>query len=291
MLRALAFSVALVAVEVHAEQSKFDCVLEPAQLVRVGSSAVGILDVVMVKRGDSVEPGQVLARLKSAVESAVVEIHRAQSGSTTRIEAQEARVEFVRKRLERGTVLWEKKMMSSDAYDELVAELALAGHDLAREMLGHRIAQLDYARSRIVLEELTIRSPSSGVVIEGTLSAGEFIHQDGHVVTIATLDPLHVEVFLPVTMFPEIEVGMIGVVEPAAPVTGGYVATVTVVDRVFDAASSSFGVRLSLPNGDGALPAGHRCKVSFAAERQAPGEVRSSVGRTGAMPGYPFPVR
>ena len=60
---------------------------------------------------------------------------------------------------------------------------------------------------------------------------------------------------------------MIGVVEPAAPVTGGYVAVVTVVDRVFDAASGSFGVRLSLPNGDGALPAGHRCKVAFAPER------------------------
>ena len=267
MLRALAISVALVAAEVHADQSKFDCVLEPAQLVRVGSSTVGILDVVMVKRGDFVEQGEVLAQLKSAVESAVVEIHHAQSVSTTRIKAQEARVEFVRKRLERAKVLWEKQMMSSDAYDELVAELALAEHELARELLEHRIVQLDYARSRIILEELTIRSPSNGVVIEQALSAGEFIRQDGHVVTIATLDPLHVEVFLPVAMFPEIEMGMIGVVEPAAPVTGRYVAVVTVVDRVFDAASGSFGVRLSLPNGDGALPAGHRCKVVFAPER------------------------
>ena len=267
MLRALAFSVAVVAVGVRADQSEFDCLLEPAQLVRVGSSTVGILDVVIVKRGDFVEQGQVLARLKSAVESAGVEIHRVQSASTTRIEAQEARVDFVRKRLERAKVLWEKQMMSSDAYDELVAESVLAEIELARELLEHRIAQLDYARSRMVLEELTIRSPSSGVVVERALSAGEFIHQDGHVVTIATLDPLHVEVFLPVTMYPEIEVGMIGVVEPAAPVTGRYAATVTVVDRVFDAASSSFGVRLSLPNEHGALPAGHRCKVAFGAER------------------------
>ena len=78
----------------------------PAQLVRVGSSTVGILDVVMVKRGDFVEQGEVLAQLKSVVESAVVEIYRAQSGSTTKIKAQEARVEFVRKRLERAKVLW-----------------------------------------------------------------------------------------------------------------------------------------------------------------------------------------
>ena len=36
------------------------------------------------------------------------------------------------------------------------------------------------------------------------------------------------------------------------------------VDRVFDAASGTFGVRLDLPNSDGALPAGQRCIVSFA---------------------------
>ena len=171
------------------------------------------------------------------------------------------------KRLERAKVLWKKQMMSADAYDELVSEIALAENELAREVLEHRIAKLQHARSRLLLAELTIRSPSSGVVIERALSAGEFFHQDAHVVSIATLDPLNVEVFLPVTMFPDMEVGMTGIVEPAAPVAGRYAATVTVVDRVFEAASSSFGVRLSLPNPDGALPGGHLCKVAFDLER------------------------
>jgi len=38
---------------------------------------------------------------------------------------------------------------------------------------------------------------------------------------------------------------------------------VTVVDRVFDAASGTFGVRLELPNRQRKLPAGMRCKASF----------------------------
>ena len=267
VLRVLAFGLALVSVAARADQPTFDCVLEPSQSVRVGSSAVGILDSVMVKRGDFVERGQVLAQLKSAVETSVVEIHRAQSVSTARIKAQEARVEFVRKRLKRAKILWKKQMLSPDAYDELVSELSLAENELRRERLKHRIAQLEYAQSKIILEQLTIRSPSSGVVTERALSAGEFFHQEGHVVTIATLDPLHVEVFLPVTMFPKIEVGMSVVVQPSAPVTGRYEATVIAVDRVFDAASSSFGVRLSLANTNGALPAGHLCKVSFVPRR------------------------
>ena len=40
-------------------------------------------------------------------------------------------------------------------------------------------------------------------------------------------------------------------------------ANVIVVDRVIDAASNSFRVRLELPNPDNALPPGLRCKLEF----------------------------
>jgi hypothetical protein len=38
---------------------------------------------------------------------------------------------------------------------------------------------------------------------------------------------------------------------------------VKVVDRVIDAASGTFGVRLELPNRNGKVPAGIRCRVRF----------------------------
>jgi membrane fusion protein, heavy metal efflux system len=40
-------------------------------------------------------------------------------------------------------------------------------------------------------------------------------------------------------------------------------AVVKTVDRVIDAASNTFRVRLELPNADGKLPAGLRCKVDL----------------------------
>jgi hypothetical protein len=40
-------------------------------------------------------------------------------------------------------------------------------------------------------------------------------------------------------------------------------ATVTVVDRVVDAASDTFGVRLLLPNPDYRIPGGVRCEIRF----------------------------
>jgi multidrug efflux pump subunit AcrA (membrane-fusion protein) len=52
-------------------------------------------------------------------------------------------------------------------------------------------------------------------------------------------------------------------VRPEVPVGGTYPARVTVVDRVVDAASGTFGVRLQLPNPGYRLPAGLKCKTRF----------------------------
>jgi membrane fusion protein (multidrug efflux system) len=52
-------------------------------------------------------------------------------------------------------------------------------------------------------------------------------------------------------------------VTPENPVSKVYKAKVTIVDRVIDAASGTFGVRLELPNPKYRLPAGLKCKVAF----------------------------
>jgi hypothetical protein len=56
---------------------------------------------------------------------------------------------------------------------------------------------------------------------------------------------------------------MIGEVVPEEPIGGVYKGKITIVDRVFDTASSTFGVRLELPNPNYALPAGLRCRIRF----------------------------
>ena len=61
-----------------------------------------------------------------------------------------------------------------------------------------------------------------------------------------------------------IKVGMNAEITPENPVDQKvYKAKVTIVDRVIDAASGTFGVRLELPNPKYRLPAGLKCKVAF----------------------------
>ena len=50
--------------------------------------------------------------------------------------------------------------------------------------------------------------------------------------------------------------GMSAMVKPEKPIKGEFPAKVTVVDKVVDAASGTFGVRLELPNPDFKVTAG-----------------------------------
>lgn len=146
-----------------------------------------------------------------------------------------------------------------------IAEVKVVEGQLAQSELTRKLARLELSRSQKVLDQRTIKSPITGIVTQRLLSAGEFVYQETNVVTLAKLDPLHVEVFVPVAHHGFIKRGAAATVHLSGSSKGDYAATVIVVDRVFDPASGTFGVRLELPNPGNRLPAGQRCRVSFTA--------------------------
>ena len=91
------------------------------------------------------------------------------------------------------------------------------------------------------------------------------MNDTNHIVTITQIDPLNVEVFVPIAYYDQTRVGAEAEIFLEKPIGGRYVATVTVIDQVFDAASGTFGVRLALPNPDNKLPGGINCKIRFGA--------------------------
>jgi multidrug efflux pump subunit AcrA (membrane-fusion protein) len=103
------------------------------------------------------------------------------------------------------------------------------------------------------------------VVTERLLVPGEYRNEQSPILTLAQIDPLRVEVFVPTSQYGRIRIGSNAQIRPQQPISGSYPATVTVVDQVLDAASGTFGVRLALPNPGLRLPAGIRCKVQFEA--------------------------
>lgn len=78
-----------------------------------------------------------------------------------------------------------------------------------------------------------------------------------------SLDPLNVEIIVPVEKIGSIKKGMKVDVLPDSAVVDKYKAGVIIVDSVIDAASSTFGVRLKQPNSSHGIPAGLKCKIKF----------------------------
>ena len=248
---------------VDAEPIVIEGLIEPYMTVNIGSSVPGILESVKVDRGDMVKKGQVLATLESGVERANMRLARARAEMEENIRAGEARLEFSTRKQVRFEELYRKKVIPFKDMDEARTESELALIELEEARENKRIAELDFKRSAAMVNRMVIYSSITGVVMERFLAPGERV-EDEPILKLAQIHPLHVEVYAPVELIGAIDVGMNAEVTPDNPVGQKvYKAKVTIVDRVIDAASGTFGVRLELPNPEYRLPAGLKCKVAF----------------------------
>lgn len=258
-------AVAAILAQTALANSEHDCMIEARQAIEVRSPVEAVIESVRVKRGDSVTRGQVLVTLSSGPERATLALAQSRAQAVGEIKAAEARVDISLKKLRRAESLVKQNFISVNARDEAEAEHKLATEELRRAHENQKIAELDAKRAAEVLALRTIRSPFSGVVVEVLLKPGEFgaITFKDPILRLAEIDPLHVEVILSVSQFGRIKPGQRASVVPEPPVGGRYDTTVKIVDRVIDAASGTFGVRLELPNKLRAIPAGVRCRVQF----------------------------
>jgi RND family efflux transporter MFP subunit len=246
-----------------AQAATFDCVINPSITLKIGSPVATTLRSIEVERGDRIARGQVIARLESSVEAADVALNQARAANTADVVSHAAKVEFAQAEVGRGEKLLEGNNVARQKVEELRTNLRVAQEDLQIALLNRRLAELDLERSKALLEQRVIRSPIDGVVVQRLLGPGEYVHQDANIVELAAIDPLNVEAYPPVRVFASIHAGMVGEVRPDGMADTAYRATVTIVDRVFDAGSGTFGVRLALPNPGGTLPAGQRCRVTL----------------------------
>lgn len=162
--------------------------------------------------------------------------------------------------VDRGDLVAEGQVLAT--LESSVERAAVAANSARSDLSNRRLAELELNRSIAELNQRTLRSPITGVVVKRFLHPGEFVNRNP-ILELAQLDPLRVEVFAPISLLSKLAVGMRAQVMPEAPVGGTHAARVTVVDRVVDAASSTFGVRLELPNPNYRLPAGLKCRVRF----------------------------
>ena len=251
--------------DASAPQAEYDCMIEARQSIAVRSPVEGVIESILVQRGEVVKKGTLVATLSSGPERAALDLARSRAGMEGEIKSAEARVELSRKKWERADELQKKNFVSANARDEAEAEYRLATEQLRAARENRQLAELDVNRAREVLAQRSLKSPVNGVVVDVMLRPGELMssNQKDPILKIVEIDPLNVELVLPVSQYGRVKLGQFAEVRPEEPVGGRHRAQVEVVDPMMDAASGTFGVRLRLANPGNRIPAGVKCRAHF----------------------------
>jgi RND family efflux transporter MFP subunit len=261
---------------IYAETVEYDGLIEPYVVVDIGTPAEGIVDRVTVDRSSSVKKGQVLVTMESSVERAVLAKAKVMASFDGEIGLQETQLAFAMRTNDRFRRL---DAIANHDKDQAATEIIRVKYRLKQAREKSKLAKFELKKAQAIVDRRTIKSPLSGVVVERYASPGEYVDSEP-LLRVAQIDPLRVEAIVPAQMFGRIRPGMTATIVPELLEYGEQVATVTIVDKLIDAASSTFGVRLELPNPDRQIPSGLRCVVRF--------EVSQNVAQTKSVAANAF---
>lgn len=246
----------------------FDCLIEPRQVVELRSPVEGVIERVHVERGGLIRKGQVLVELESSVERANLSIARQRAGMQGRIASARNRVEFAKKKLARADELVGQNYLSAQSRDEALTEQRLAEAELLDAEENQQLARLEARRAEDLLAQRSIKSPFDGYVVDRLLQPGDLAEAGTGrkpLLKLAQIDVLRVEVVLPQSARAQARVGSQMAVR-AEGLAQPMLVNVSLVDRVLDAASGTFNLRMELPNARGQVMAGSRCTAEFASK-------------------------
>lgn len=240
--------------------SALEAFTEPFRTVNVAAPESGIVTEVVAREGAQVEVGDPLVRLDVDLHEALLSIARAGMEETGRIEAAQAEVALRWQRVETLRELREAGHARQEELDRAVADLHIAEGQLKSAQEARQLKVLEHQKILVQIQRRTIRSPIAGVVTEVFKEPGEFTAaNDPTLLTVVQLDPL-------IATFAASQ-NVAGRLHPGKQVdlelAGGTLLTgeVDFVSPVIDAKSGTVEVRVRIPNPDGRLQGGMRCRL------------------------------
>jgi multidrug efflux pump subunit AcrA (membrane-fusion protein) len=244
-------------------------VVPPTQLRIVAAPAAGLIEAIFVAPDERVRPGQVVARLRS---TELVEAQRLFLQAST---AQELAAEKLRRdeQLHRERVIAERRLIVTRS--EAVA--SAAGLDERTQMLGllgmsdGEISEL--RRTRRIQQAINVTSPTGGVVLGRAATPGERVAQAAPLLTVADLRTLWVNIQVPLSRAPALEVNA-SVMVPAQGAEG-YVLR---VGRTADVATQSVTAVAEMLGGTDALRPGQAVTVALQTRAQGVPQWRVPAG-------------
>ncbi|MCK4850724.1 MAG: efflux RND transporter periplasmic adaptor subunit [Phycisphaerae bacterium] len=239
-----------------------EAVTKPSQDVTLSFLSPGRIAKVLVKAGDVVSADDPLVKQDDAAEQLKLEQLQAQALDSTKIQAAQAELdqkEVDLDKLEKGrgkgvVTLWE---LDHARLDVKIAELRLA---LRR--FEHKQDQRKFDEARIHVERMKMASPIAGKVEEIFVEPGESVNALDEVIRVVRINPLWIDVPVPLDDTWNLELEQAATVEFKGPNPLQRKGRIIHIAAVADAASNTRTVRVEVPNKT-QRPAGEHVKVSF----------------------------
>ena len=231
--------------------------VEPVRKVEVKSKASGEILQMHVDIGDEVEPGALLARIDPR------DVRNAGEQAEADLEVAQARLDIARAQLTRSAGLLESGVISVQEHESKNLEFANAQATLVKAKTNHELAQLR-------LEDVTIRAPMAGTILEKNVEEGQVIQSASQNVSggtvllvMANLEQMQVRTLVDETDMGEIRAGMRATVTVEAYPDRPFIGEVEKIEpqAVVQQNVTMFPVIVRLDNRSGLLKPGMNAEV------------------------------
>jgi len=222
----------------------------------------GRIALIYFKEGDSVKGGHVLVQLDDTIERAQLAQIKAESENTTQIRASEASLAQRRvdlKKLEKAAA---RKAATELEVEHAKLSVQIAELSLELAKFEHEQAKRKYHEQSVRVENMRIKSPIDGRIEKIQVEAGESVNALADVIQVVQIDPVWIDVPVPLVRASTLEPGKTAKVEFPGPQKTSTEGTIVFVAAVADAASGTLRVRVEVPNKT-RRPAGEHVVVSF----------------------------
>lgn len=207
----------------------------PLHEVQVGTPVAGILKEILVREGDTVEKGQVLAVLEDDME---------------KLEA------------ERAAKVLEKATFDRDATQKLLADKIATREAALGKSIDHELARIQWEAAQVRLRQRTLRAPLQGIVVKKSKEPGEAVLLNETVVQIVHIQQVYAQFYLEPAQVLNLKPGMkVSFRVPSLPEPHELSGEVDFIDPRMDAESGLYRIKLRLDNPGLRLKAGMRVEM------------------------------
>jgi RND family efflux transporter MFP subunit len=195
--------------------------LEPAVDIRIASPIPEVVEAVLVKEGQPVRRGQVLARFRA-----------------TALEPAALSAEAQRR----------KAANDYERMQNLLKEGAVSQSDVETAEVALRAAEAGEAQARKRLEEATVRAPVSGVISERHVESGDRVKDGDHLFQLVNTADLEFEATVPSEFAPRVHRGAPVTLKVSGGPDAGLGGQVARVNAAVDPATRQLKVYVTVPN-------------------------------------------